>query len=90
MPNSLSAKKRLRSSAREAEQNKSHRSRIGSLRRAFMEEADKGDPASGREAFVRYCSALDRAAKKGVIKKNTAVRRKTRAANRLRALTPSA
>lgn len=41
-------------------------------------------PEAARELYRAYCSELDKAVKKGVIKKNTAIRRKARAAARLR------
>ena len=50
---------------------------------AAIEAKDKKGCA---KLYSEYCSALDKAAKKGVIKKNTAVRRKGRAANQIRGL----
>jgi ribosomal protein S20 len=50
----------------------------------MLEALESKDTAAGETAFRAYCSILDKAAKSGVIKKNTAIRRKTNAANGLR------
>jgi len=62
------------------------RTRIRSAGRAFQEAITTGDKEASDKAFRAFCSSLDKGAKKGVIKKNTAIRSKTRAAARLRAL----
>jgi small subunit ribosomal protein S20 len=86
MANLNSAKKRLRSSAANREANQPVRTRVRTSRRAFLEAVESGDAAAGDRAFRTFCSCLDKAAKKGVIKKNTALRSKGRAAARLRAM----
>jgi small subunit ribosomal protein S20 len=60
------------------------RTHIKSARRKMMEALEAKDATGGETAFRTYCSVLDKAAKIGVIKKNTAIRRKTNAANGLR------
>ena len=90
MPNLKSAKKRLRRNATQAEVNAPVRTRIKTTRRKFMEIVATGNDAEGSAAFRTYCSALDRAVKTGIIKRNTAIRRKGRAANRLRAVVAAA
>ena len=62
------------------------RTRVKSARRAMMEALEGKDAETAEKAYKAYCSVLDKAAKQGVIKKNTAVRRKTNAANGLRKL----
>ncbi|MBI2437421.1 MAG: 30S ribosomal protein S20 [Lentisphaerae bacterium] len=47
------------------------------------------DVEKSRQVFSAYCSTLDKAASKGIIKKNTAIRRKRRAAARLATLKPA-
>jgi len=86
MPNIKSAKKRMRTSAKSEERNRSLKTRITTTRRKVMEAAAAGDKAKGEAAFKDYCSILDRAAKAGTIKKNNASRRKSRAALRLAAI----
>ncbi len=48
------------------------------------------DEAAIKKAYAEFCSALDKAAKKGSITKKTAIRRKARAGARMRsALKPA-
>lgn len=86
MPNLKSAKKRMRQAEGRYAQNVQIRSRVKTARRTMMEALGGQDAEAAEAAFRSYCSVLDGAAKKGVIKKNTAVRRKTNAANGLRKL----
>ncbi|NCD32809.1 MAG: 30S ribosomal protein S20 [Spartobacteria bacterium] len=82
MPNIKSAEKRLRQSEVRRDENRVVRSRVKNARRSFMDAA-LDDKETSVEAFRKYCSVLDKAVKTGVIKRNTAMRRKTRASNRM-------
>ncbi len=84
MPNLKSAKKRMRQNVVRHDRNLQIRTRIKTARRAMMEALEAENAETGAEALRTYSSVLDKAAKAGVIKKNTAVRRKTNAANGLR------
>jgi len=84
MPNLKSAKKRMRQNEVRHERNQQVRTRLKNARRIMMETLETKDAEAGDVAFRAYCSVLDKAAKGGVIKKNTAIRRKTNAANNLR------
>ena len=84
MPNLKSAKKRMRQNEVRHDRNLQVRTRLKNARRAMMETLESKDTEAGDAAFRTYCSVLDKAAKGGVIKKNTAIRRKTNAANNLR------
>ncbi|MBT8046177.1 MAG: 30S ribosomal protein S20 [Pontiella sp.] len=84
MPNLKSAKKRMRQNVVRYERNVQVRTRIKSARRTMMEALETKDAEAGQVALRTYSSILDKAAKAGVIKKNTAIRRKTNAANGLR------
>ncbi len=84
MPNLKSAKKRMRQNVVQYERNVQVRTRIKSARRSMMEALENKDAEAGATALRSYSSVLDKAAKAGIIKKNTAVRRKTNAANGLR------
>ena len=84
MPNLKSAKKRMRQNEVRAERNQQVRTRLKNARRTMMDTLESKDATAGDEAFRTYCSILDKAAKGGIIKKNTAIRRKTNAANNLR------
>ena len=86
MPNLKSAKKRMRQNEVRREENLRVRTRVKSARRAMMEALTAGDATQGQIALKTYHSILDKAAKKGVIAKNTAIRRKTNASNQLRKL----
>ena len=60
-------------------------SRTSGFSIAFMESAAGDNAEASQTAYKTYCSVLDKAAKGGIIARNTAIRRKSRAANRLRA-----
>ncbi len=86
MPNLKSAKKRMRVSERQRRENYAVRSRVRRHRRRFLESLAGQDKSVMQQAFSEYCSILDKAAKRNVLKKNTTVRYKSRAANKLRAV----
>jgi small subunit ribosomal protein S20 len=84
MPNLKSAKKRMRQNVVRYDRNLQVRTRIKNARRKMLDALEAKDTVAGETALRTYSSVLDKAAKVGVIKKNTAVRRKTNAANGLR------
>ena len=84
MPNLKSAKKRMRQNVVLHDRNQQVRTRLKNARRTMMDALEAKNAEAGDAAYRTYCSVLDKAAKGGVIKKNTAVRRKTNAANNLR------
>ena len=86
MPNLSSAMKRVRVAEKARRRNRSIKSKISTMRRQMFETVSAKDKEKARQAFRKYCSVLDTSAKKGVIKKNTAIRRKRRAALKLAAL----
>jgi small subunit ribosomal protein S20 len=86
MPNIESARKRMRQSAKANARNTAVRTRLSTTRRLFFEKVAAGDREAAGTTYRTYCSVLDKAAKSGVVKGNTAARRKTRAANQLRAM----
>ena len=83
MPNIKSAEKRVRQSAKNREKNRAVKSKINTARRPVL--AGTLDKEAMKKAVSAYASTLDKAVKQGVIKKNTANRRKSRAAKRLAA-----
>ncbi len=85
MPNIKSAKKRLITSEKARQGNKSVKSRITTTRGKFYAAVAGDDKAAAQTAFDAFCSALDMGVKRGAIKKNNANRRKSRAALRLNA-----
>ena len=86
MPNLHSAVKRVRVTDKSRQRNRSIKARISTVRRQVFETVSSKDKEKAREAFQEYCSTLDKAAKNGIIKKNTAIRRKRRAAAKLAAV----
>ena len=86
MPNIHSAVKRMRVSEKARQRNKAAKSKISTLRRQLFEICAANDADKSRKVFSDYCSILDKAAIKGIIKKNTAIRRKRRAAAKIAAL----
>jgi len=86
MPTLKSAAKRMRTSARARVSNLLIATHIRNTRRALFEALDARKADRGDALFREYCALLDKSAKKGAIKKNTAIRRKARASNKLRAL----
>ncbi len=86
MPNLKSAKKRMRQNVVRHDRNAQVRTRVKNARRVMLAALESKDAETAEAALRTYSSVLDKAAKAGVIKKNTAVRRKTNAANGLRKL----
>jgi small subunit ribosomal protein S20 len=77
MPNTKSAERRMRSSARKHRTNQSVKSRLKTLEDSYL-AALKKDRAEAEKALRNVSSALDKAAKTGVIHKGTASRKKSR------------
>ena len=86
MPNLHSAVKRMRVAEKARQRNKAAKSKITTLRRQLFEGCDAKDAEKSRKLFSAYCSVLDKSAIKGIINKNTAIRRKRRAAAKVAAL----
>jgi small subunit ribosomal protein S20 len=76
--NTLSAKQRIRNSARKAKYNRLHRSRARTFVKTTRELVAKKDIETAKTQILESLSALDRAAGKGVIHPNNAARRKSR------------
>lgn len=90
MPNTKSAKKRLRQNAKRRSHNRMIRSSMRTQMRKVRERLEAAD-AAGAETEMRLATKkLDQAAAKNVIHKNAAARLKSRLARRLHALKASA
>lgn len=76
----------MRVSERQRKENYAMRSRVRRFRRHFLAAVESGEKAAMQKTFSEYCSILDKAAKRNVIKKNTAIRYKSRAAKRMRSV----
>ena len=83
MANIKSQIKRNRQNEVRRERNKSTRSALKTKIKRFTESLDSGDKAAAEESYREAARALDKAASKGVIHKNTAANKKSRLAKRL-------
>lgn len=85
MPNTKSAGKRARSNAKKAARNKSIKSRVKTLEKKYLTLVGAGKVEDAKKAFADVASAYDKAAKGGVIKKESASRKRSRLQLRLNA-----
>ena len=83
MPNTKSAGRRMRNSARKQLQNKSVKSRLGTLGKKYADLVAAGKKTEAIAAYGELSSAFDKAAKTGVLHSNNASRKKSRLASRL-------
>jgi small subunit ribosomal protein S20 len=85
MPNTKSAERRMRNSARKQLQNTRVKSRLRSLQKNFLGLASSNKKNDATAAYRDLTSALDKAVKRGVLHKGTVDRKKSRLALRLNA-----
>jgi small subunit ribosomal protein S20 len=90
MPNTKSAERRMRSSARKHLQNQSIKSRLHTLETDYAKMLGAGKKEDAAKTLRLLSSALDKAAKTGVIHKAKANRSKSRLSVRLNAVKPAA
>ncbi len=86
MANSPQAKKRSRQKARRLEVNKARRSRIRTYLRKVEEAIASGDKDAAAQALKQAQPELMRGVTKGVYHKNTAARKMSRLAARVKAI----
>ena len=86
MANSPQSKKRARQNERRLEVNKARRSRIRTFLRKVEEAIASGDKATAQAALQAAQPELMRGVTKGVFHKNTASRKMSRLAARVKAL----
>ena len=86
MANSPQAKKRVRQIARRTEVNTARRSRIKTFLRKVEEAIASGDAAGAKAALQAAQPEIMRGATKGVLHRNTASRKVSRLAARVKAL----
>lgn len=86
MANSPQAKKRARQAERRTEVNKARRSRIRTFLRNVEEAIASGDADAAKAALQAAQPELMRGVTKGVVHKNTASRKMSRLASRVKAL----
>lgn len=86
MANTPSAKKATRKIARRTEVNAARRSRVRTFLRKVEEAISSGDQGAAADALKAAQPELMRAARKGIYHKNTASRKVSRLASRVKAI----
>ncbi|MGA3028629.1 MAG: 30S ribosomal protein S20 [Bryobacteraceae bacterium] len=89
MANTISALKRVRQTKRRTVVNRMRKTRLRHGLRELRRRIEAKDASGAAELLPGTFSIVDRAAKWGIIRQNTAARYKSRIAARLRALTPA-
>ncbi len=83
MPNTASAKKRVRQSTSRNARNRWRSSIVKDAIKAFQKAAQGGDTAAAETALRNVSKLVDRYSTKSTMHRNTAARRKSRLAKRL-------
>jgi small subunit ribosomal protein S20 len=83
MPNTKSAERRMRNSARKQARNHSTKSRLHTLERGYLQLLETGKKDDAAKALRSLNSAFDKAAKSGTVHRAMANRKKSRLALRL-------
>ena len=86
MPNTKSAERRMRNSARKQLRNRSVKSRLKSMEKRYNAALKGGKKDDAQTALREAISAFDKAVKGGVIPRGTADRKKSRLTLRLATL----
>lgn len=86
MANTSSAKKATRQTIRRTAVNKARRTKMRSAVRSLEEALAAGDRAQAETAFLEAQTALMRSAQQGIVHANTASRKVSRMAQRLKAM----
>jgi small subunit ribosomal protein S20 len=86
MPNTKSAERRIRSSARKHLHNQMIKHRLKTLEHNYLAAVNAGDKQLAGDKLRLVASAFDKAAKSGVIHRGNASRKKSRLATRLNQL----
>ena len=86
MPTTKSAAKRMRTSKERHVSNLAVKNTVHTARRNMQAAIAAGDKTAAETVFRTYCSAVDKAVKKGVLPLNAAARRKSRARAKIEAV----
>ena len=86
MPNTKAAKKYMRVTAKNTSENNAKKREFRSATKKVLELVKEKKLDEAKNAFVAAQKAIDKAAKTGVIKKNTAARKKSRLSRRIKNL----
>ena len=86
MANHKSALKRVRQTKTRTERNRQRKDTTKKLRKETLVAVESGDSKAAAEGLSKYSSAVDKAAKKGLIHKNKAANLKSKAAKAIAAV----
>jgi small subunit ribosomal protein S20 len=86
MANTISSLKRVRQTRRKTEVNRLRKTRLRHQIRSVRRLIEKKDASAAQAVLPATFSLIDRSAKWGIIKKNTAARYKSRITARLKAM----
>lgn len=86
MPNTKSAERRMRSSARKQARNHQVKSRLHTLEKKYLATLTAGNKSDATTALRDVTSAFDKAVNAGTVHRATANRKKSRLSARLNAL----
>ena len=86
MPNTKSAERRMRNSARKQSRNRSVKSRLHTLEKKYLDLVKAGKKEEASTSLRSLTSAYDKAAKGGVVHRTSANRKKSRLALRLKSV----
>jgi small subunit ribosomal protein S20 len=86
LPNIESAKKRVRQDSKRRARNRWRKTRVKTQIRNFLEAVRTKDVSGAEEEFRKTCSILDKVSATNAMHKNTAARKKSRLATRLKAI----
>ena len=85
MANTAQAKKRVKQAEKARARNASQRSTMRTAVKKVLRTLESGDNSALQAVYVSASSALDRAARKGLIHKNKAARLKSRLSAKIKA-----
>lgn len=86
MPNTESAKKRVRQSVKRQALNQWRKRRVKNQVKAFLDAVQNKDVSAAESELRKVASVLDKVSSTSTMHRNTAARRKSRLARRLNAL----
>ncbi len=78
MPNNQSAKKRVRQSAKRRDANRQKKSGARTYEKKLRKAVEENRIEDAQAAYRTFTSLIDRAAKRNIVHKNTAARKKSR------------
>jgi small subunit ribosomal protein S20 len=90
MPHQHASIKHLRQTKKRTAANTMMKRRAEYLKKSILKKVASKDPAGAQELLKQYAQAVDKAAKRNVLKKNTASRKKSRLSKKVNALSAKA